>query len=435
MADIDMDFGDALASEPTAPVGDALEAAQDETAEADLHLFDEADFRLEDDAENEPAAIVEPEPQPEIDESAFSFGEDEFRLDDDAHPVEQQAAEPATDDFSFDDVDLAAEDFAAEPEAAEPEPVEAYSSVSEASVEEPEAAAEPDLAGEAEPPRFEFSVPRYEPRTLPTSPMDVAAEEFRQREAAVAPAGPEFNLEDELNALLGNIRANQAAAAPEPVSPPVEEQPAEQPDTSAAYEASHPPAYEPPNFRPEPVSFDPPEHPADIEDDLNWDLDDAVAAEAGLQQIEEDQAPVYADDDQPEAYAKDEQYDAYAEASQPEGAYARAGQPEDVYAQDSDAEDDLASLDLDDLSFELAAEEIPRRNTAMLSLVLLSAPPPRVSAPPLRPVRSRQGLPRDRPTCREQRRAGVSPSVCSHLRRAGPIPSALTAILSCAAIH
>ena len=359
MADIDMDFGDALASEPTAPVGDALEAAQDETAEADLHLFDEADFRLEDDAENEPAAIVEPEPQPEIDESAFSFGEDEFRLDDDAHPVEQQAAEPATDDFSFDDVDLAAEDFAAEPEAAEPEPVEAYSSVSEASVEEPEAAAEPDLAGEAEPPRFEFSVPRYEPRTLPTSPMDVAAEEFRQREAAVAPAGPEFNLEDELNALLGNIRANQAAAAPEPVSPPVEEQPAEQPDTSAAYEASHPPAYEPPNFRPEPVSFDPPEHPADIEDDLNWDLDDAVAAEAGLQQIEEDQAPVYADDDQPEAYAEDEQYDAYAEASQPEGAYARAGQPEDVYAQDLDAEDDLASLDLDDLSFELAAEENP----------------------------------------------------------------------------
>ncbi len=51
------------------------------------------------------------------------------------------------------------------------------------------------------------------PRKLPTSPMDVAAEEFRQREVAAAPAEPEFNLEDELNALLGNIKSNQAAAA------------------------------------------------------------------------------------------------------------------------------------------------------------------------------------------------------------------------------
>ncbi len=121
MADIDMDFGDAFASEPVAaaPADEAAEAVHSDTveaAEADLHLFDEADFRLEDDAA---AAAVEPEPQPAIDESAFSFGEDEFRLDDahpveEALPVEEQAAAPVADEFSFDDIDFTAQEYAAE---------------------------------------------------------------------------------------------------------------------------------------------------------------------------------------------------------------------------------------------------------------------------------------------------------------------------------
>ncbi len=186
--------------------------------------------------------------------------------------------------------------------------------------------------------------------------MDVAAEEYRQREATAAPAEPEFNLEDELNALLGNIRSNQVAAAtaPAPASPIVAEAPEVEQPAAPSYEESRPSAYEPPSFRaeppsyrPEPISFDAPEHPADIEDNLSWDLDDAFAVEPAREPVEEDQA--YADEDQPEAYAEDEQYEAYAEAEQ----------PEDVYARDPAAEDDLASLNFDDLSFEPAAEERP----------------------------------------------------------------------------
>jgi hypothetical protein len=359
MADIDMDFGDAFASEPVAaaPAEESVEAAQDEAgpADADLHLFDEADFRLDDEVADEPAAPVESEPQPELDESAFDFGEEELRLDDehstDAPPVEEEAIESAA-DVSFDDVDFAAEDFSAEPEimepwATEPEAVEAEAA---APVAEEAAVAATDLAQTE--PRFEL--PRYEPRKLPISPMDVAAEEYRQREAAHhAPAEPEFNLEDELNALLGNIRSGQAAAAsaPTPVAPIAEAPKVEQP--AASYEASRPSAYEPPSFRaeppsfaPEPISFDPPAHPADIEDNLSWDLDDAFAAEAS-EPAEEGQPEVYAEDD--------EQDDAYAEAEQPEETY-EAAQPE-VYAQGSD--DELASLDFDDLSFEPEAEEQP----------------------------------------------------------------------------
>ena len=100
MADIDMDFlGEAPAPEPVAapPSGEAVESRHDDTtetavAEDDLHLFDEDDFRLED----EPGrAVVEPEaePQPELDESAFSFGEDELRLDD-VQLADEPAAQP-----------------------------------------------------------------------------------------------------------------------------------------------------------------------------------------------------------------------------------------------------------------------------------------------------------------------------------------------------
>lgn len=376
MADIDMDFGDPFAAEPVeaAPVIHTAEATPDMAAGAtdeDLHLFDEADFRLEDDHVEPQAAAVETEALPEIDESAFSFGEDEFRLDDmhpaeaahpveDMHPVEQRAADTAADEFSFDDIDLTAEDFSAAPafpaesEAAGPEPVEAEAYVPEPVAEESQVAAAPALP--TEPPRFEFSVPRYEPRKLPVSPMDVAAEEFRQREATAAPAEPEFNLEDELNALLGNIRSGQAAAAPTPLpfAPPVEAPQAEEP--APAYEASRS-AYEPPSFRqeqagfrPEPVAFDAPEHPADIEDDLSWDLDDAFAAEATAEHVE---------DDQPATYAEAGRYDAYADAEQPEDTYAEPEQPEDIYVQAPEAEDDLAALDFDDLSFDPAAEEQP----------------------------------------------------------------------------
>ena len=42
-------------------------------------------------------------------------------------------------------------------------------------------------------------------------------------------------------------------------------------------------------------SFDPPEHPVDIEDDLNWELDDAFAAEAAPEPVEADQP----EEDQP----------------------------------------------------------------------------------------------------------------------------------------
>jgi hypothetical protein len=363
MADIDMDFGDAFASEPVAvaPAEEGVEAAQDEAAgvaDGDLHLFDEADFRLEDEVADEPAAAVEPEPQPELDESAFDFGEEELRLDDEHPvdaPVEEEAIESAA-DVSFDDVDFAAEDFSAEPEIMEPETTELEAVEAEAAAPEP-VAEEPEVAATAsDPTQAEpgFELPRYEPRKLPISPMDVAAEEYRQREAAHhAPAEPEFNLEDELNALLGNLRSGQAAAAqaPAPVAPIAEAPKVEQPAVS--YEASRPAAYEPPTFRveqpsfaPEPISFDPPAHPADIEDNLSWDLDDAFAAEASEP----------AEEGQPEVYAEDgEQYDAYAEAEQPEETY-EAAQPE-VYAQGSD--DELASLDFDDLSFEPEAEEQP----------------------------------------------------------------------------
>jgi hypothetical protein len=351
MADIDMDFvGDASASELAAPAGETAQA-EPAAGDVDLHLFDEDDFRLEDDSA--PVAEQESAPQPEIDEAAFSFGEDDLRFDDEqpaeelvvAAPAEEPAAEPPADEspaaerpadepladeLSFDDVDFAAEDFSAsvEPEAAVAEPP-----------------TEPDLAYEAEPdalPHLDLSAQRQEPRKLPVSPMDVAAEEFRQREATPKPAEPEFNLEDELNALLGNIRASQAAAeaatSAAPFTPPVEE-PSATSDTPATHSPS---AYEPPVFRPaEPVSFDAPEHPADIDDDLNWELD-AFTAEAEPEQAEEEQAEAFAEDDQAETYAQDEQY--YAETEQPE-------------ADGFDAAEEPAPMDFSDETDDQQAEE------------------------------------------------------------------------------
>ena len=376
MADIDMDFGDAFAAEPVeaAPISETVEATPDiaavEATEDDLYLFDEDDFRLEDEPAQEASPAIDSEPQPEIDESAFSFGEEELRLDD-THaiedvppPVEEEAVEATADEFSFDDVDLAAEDFSAEPEfsaereAADLEPVEAEAAGIEAVSDEAEAVALP--ASPSEPPHFEFAVPRYEPRKLPISPMDVAAEEFRQREVDAAPAEPEFNLEDELNALLGNIRSNRDAAEPGtlPASPPVEAPQQEEPDPfyDAAPSDDEPASFRPDqsSFQPVPVSFEPPEHPADIEDDLSWDLDDAFASEAAPDEVE---------DDQPATYAQEGQYVSYsdaetsADAEQSQDAYAESEQPADAYAEAPEADDDLPALDFDDLTFEPAPEQ------------------------------------------------------------------------------
>src|SRR5690606_35611702 len=85
---------------------------------------------------------------------------------------------------------------------------------------------------------FEFSVPAYVPRKLPISPMDVAAEEFRQREAATPEPEPEFNLEDELNALLGNAKPDRQQQAPAE-----EDVPASPVEAVDAYDQA--PAYQP----------------------------------------------------------------------------------------------------------------------------------------------------------------------------------------------
>ena len=76
-------------------------------------------------------------------------------------------------------------------------------------------AAEPDLGRQVEPdpapPSFEISLPPYDAAQA----ADIA-DGCRcrgvppARSYAAAPAEPEFNLEDELNALLGNIKSNQA---------------------------------------------------------------------------------------------------------------------------------------------------------------------------------------------------------------------------------
>ncbi|MDQ2704778.1 MAG: hypothetical protein M3Y43_06420, partial [Pseudomonadota bacterium] len=369
LADIDMDFlRDAAAPEPATPepVDEAPAVLQDEDAgEADLHLFDEEDFRFDDIAAS--AVEAEPEPEqesePESHESVLSFGEDDLRLDD-AHPAGEQSAQLAEEESSFDDADFMAdlsvstEPKAEESEAAWPESVEVETAAPEIYqpepvAEEPPAAAEPDLSVQAEPASAQhFELPRYEPRKLPVSPMDVAAEEFRQREAAVAPAAPEFNLEDELNALLGNIRAGQQEASspaapvsePEPFvassyAPPAYEPPPadlHQPAASSTYEtgpyetgsfeASHP-AVEPQHgHASEPISFDAPSEPADIEDNLSWELDDAFAADGGPEQAEDEQptyglTEAYAQGDHPEAYAQDGRHDPYAEAGQIDDAY------------------------------------------------------------------------------------------------------------------
>ncbi|MEP9386993.1 SPOR domain-containing protein [Mesorhizobium sp. KR9-304] len=362
MADVDMEFSaDAPAPEQVETAADEADrtirsesvqhefvqdkAIQDKAddGEADLHLFDEDDFRL---VEEEAEPPVEPESgQSTLDESSLGFSEDELRLDD-AQPAE----EPAADEFAFDDVDFAADLVA---DAAPEEALEAT----------PTEAGFADRGAPGSPPPFELSVPRYEPRKLPISPMDLAADEYRQRETAAAPAGPEFNLEDELNALLGNIKASQAAAAAEmtPAAEPVA--------ASAVYRppiASPGPSADSEAFLAERMAeisgFDAPASPADIPDDLSWELDDAFAAEATAEddRAEDGEANEYAAPEYSEYRAgeygtheyrvQDEQpydarYDPYSAAAQPE-----------AYAEDFESEEEPASADFDE-AYDQPAED------------------------------------------------------------------------------
>jgi hypothetical protein len=338
MADIDMDFLDATpAVEPVAAapaeaaapsVDDAVsheanpETDAAEMVDADADFFDESDFHFEDEtaAPVAPEAVVHAEPaaQPEIDESVFEFAADDFQVE---APAPEGSEQHEVEAFSFDDVDLEMEDVPAV-EADAPE---------EARVEALPVTPEPVSSAD-----FQLSVPAYVPRKLPVSPMDVAAEEYRQREAVAAPAPQDFNLEDELNALLGNVRSISKAAPVE--EPPVAEAPAYDPPAAERYEPAvehYEPAVEQPIYRaPEPVAFDAPEHPADIDDNLNWEFEDAFAAEAAA-------------DDLVEPYAEQEQFDA------------DAYQPEQPYAPGNDEDELSQPIDLDAAFEQIAAELRP----------------------------------------------------------------------------
>lgn len=332
---LDLDLAAALSDFGTSPMPAEAAPQQPAAAEAeeiDFDFFEDADFHLADEdrpsAEFQepvaelPAAAVQPafelraESEPELDESAFQFSDDEFRFED-LPAVENFAPAPASpvedhEETAFDELDFADElavddarhdDFPYAPETPAPQAVEVP-------------------AAPAAPQPFEFAVPAFVPRKLPTSPMDIAAEEFRQREAVVAPQ-PEFNLEDELNALLGNSRQK---AAPEPAPLPIAPLPVA-PVAAPSFEPSLGPSFQPYTPAPAaPVQFDAPEHPVELDDSLNWDFDDSFAVEAAPEQAQtyQDAEPAY------EAPAYE--------------------------AQSYDADEDLA-LDLDDVFDELAEPE------------------------------------------------------------------------------
>jgi len=374
-SNIDLDLDAALSNldiDRSPAVQAAAAPQQAPAAEADdidFGFFDETDFQLADedapqaaaepqfspafdgpaadlkDAEPafelhaEPAfeAPVEAEVEPELDESAFQFSDDEFRFEE-LPPLEQPApvaAQPVADEpeeMAFDDLDLGDEfvadetrndDFAA-PAVEAPAP--------QVFADEPVAAPKASQG-------FEFSVPAFVPRKLPTSPMDIAAEEFRQRE--VEPT-TEFNLEDELNALLGN-KAKPAAEAPAPAALPTMPAavPSFEPSFSQTFQPSARGGFEAApaqhDYRAQEPSFDAPEHPVELDDNLDWDLDASFAEDAAPEQVEAPQ-PSYA---QP----------SYAQPAYSEPAYA-----EPVYEADRyEAEEDIA-LDLDDVFDEMAEE-------------------------------------------------------------------------------
>ncbi|MEQ1941007.1 SPOR domain-containing protein [Mesorhizobium sp. VNQ89] len=333
LAEIDMSFLD-LPAEPsttTAPSAATStveteahpETAAAEAADLDFNMFDDADFRLAE--ENSAAAAPETAPEmedafPEIAAEAFDFGMDELRLDD-THTTETVSL-PA-DDMSFDDVDFGITQD-------EPVAVASAEPFDEPAMVQPEPVAEKPAPVTAS--NVELSIPAYVPRKLPTSPMDVAAEAFRQREAVAAPAEPEFNLEDELNALLGNKKA-APVEAPVVVQPePAFEVPSFTPSYSAPsystadiFGTSGATVYQPIEApKPEPVAFDAPAHPADIDDNLKWELDEAFASETEGTAADQDiaYAPDYSDE-YSRAYPDDtgrdleSGYDARHEAQEP----------------------------------------------------------------------------------------------------------------------
>ncbi|MCX7303280.1 MAG: hypothetical protein NTV73_02920, partial [Hyphomicrobiales bacterium] len=323
MADIDMNFlADGASAEPppAVPARQAApavahaypeaadpEMAATEGAHGEIEFFDASDFSFVDEAATavEPEPVVEAAPDPQIDEAVFDFAADELQVE-----AAEMSDETEVEAFSFDDSVFELEDV---PEVrAEPLPV---------------MSARPEPVSAAD---FQLSVPAYVPRKLPVSPMDVAAEEYRQREAVVEPASADFNLEDELNALLGNVRSisNQTPAEPKAA-----------PDAEVAAYTPEPlvqsaPAFELPRYvAPEPVAFDAPEHPADIDDNLSWEFEDAFAAEAAENLAE------------PEA--EEAQYGA--------GGY----EPEEAYAPSFDEEEPSHPIDLDAAFDQLAAELRP----------------------------------------------------------------------------
>ena len=166
------------------------------------------------------------------------------------------------------------------------------------------------------------------------------------------------------------------------------------------------------------MSFDAPEHPADIDDDLNWELDDIFAAEAapeptGEEPVEEDQSEAaYADEEQPEAYAEDGQYGAYAEAEQPARRICvRHGE-------------EPAPIEFEDDDFDLSPEDIQPEPPEYYGDALAGAAIGAAAA-----SRFDSGFARVRS---RRRRAPVSPSV-SRPRQASQTPSARIATRSCAA--
>lgn len=336
---------------------DAIPTGQEAVSDADFDfsLFDEDDFHLTEegapevssaDMERQPEAHIEPAPEEQVahfeadaalvssmqsdEEFDFRMDESAFRVDDEVvrdepHPFEETSPYASTGDVSFDDTDFG---IGAGDEAP----------ASEAPVFEPPVVAETNMAGETKP-VFEFSVPAYVPRKLPTSPMDIAAEEVRQRNAdSPAVAAPEFNLEDELNALLGNAKPDKGPVLP--TSPaqlagnaaPSYGAMSSHGASSAAGSVSHDLS----DMRPAGAGqFDAPQ-PSGIEDDLNWDFDDAIAAGLGPEHHE-----VGAADQDGDGYERE-----YHDDPEPAGFEATAA--ESTYFEDADEPIDL-DLVLDEL--------------------------------------------------------------------------------------
>src|SRR5690606_34367738 len=127
-----------------------------------------------------PAVEFEPATQPEIDESAFHF-DDLFGSEGSEPAGEEVAAAPEpAEELSFDGIDFGGDEPAASDDLVD----NGGTPAAEEPVEEAPVMTEASSGSTQEPASgFEFAVPPFVPRKLPTSPMDVAAEEFRQREA------------------------------------------------------------------------------------------------------------------------------------------------------------------------------------------------------------------------------------------------------------